>query len=201
MGRAYLNEGNIQMASVQMQRAHQLDPDNKEIVNTLGIIHLQLSEFKKAEELFLKALAIDNEFSDAYHNLGAIYINTGQWDKAIEHFKKALQNPLYKTAERSYHLLGVSYYRMGRTDLAIAAFKDSIKRSPSFALPYYGLSLAYNKAGRYADAASVISIAIETDSAYKGDKKRFMEDIKQRLLTAKGEDESDSRDYLEILRY
>ncbi len=201
MGIAHLTEGNVQAAFVELQKAFQLNPDNKDVLNGLGLVYLQFGEFGHAKKFFLKAVSIDSEFSDAHHNLGVTYINVRQWGAAIDSFKRALANPLYQTPEKSYYLLGISYYRSGQFDLAINAFKDSIRRSPRFNLPYYGLALSYNKTGRYGDAAMIIARAIEADPAYGGNRERFIDDVKQKILTARGEEETDLRDYLEIMNY
>lgn len=201
MGISHLNEGNIQMAFVELQKAYQLNPDNKETLNSLGLVYLQLEELEKAKDLFLRAVSIDPVFSEAYNNLGVTYSKRRQWTEAIDAFKRALSNPLYRMPETAFYNLGMSYYRVGQYEPAINAFKDSIKRAPLFPLPHYGLALAYNRQNRYGDAAAIIARAIEIDPAYKGDRKKFIEDIKQMLLTAKGEEEMDARDYLEIMRY
>lgn len=201
MGLSFLNEGNTQMAFVQLQKAYQLDPEDKNILNSLGLVYLQLEKFDDAKEMFLKAIAIDPQFSDAYHNLGVTFMRKGQIKDAIDSFNKALLNPLYLTPEKTFYLLGLSYYRLNLYESAIDAFKDSIRRAPSFALPYFGLSLAYNKTGRYSEASIAINKAIELDPLYKGDKNAFKETLKQRLLIVKGEEERDLRDFLEILQY
>ncbi|MBI5212043.1 MAG: tetratricopeptide repeat protein [Nitrospirae bacterium] len=201
MGFSHLNEGNVQAAFVELQKAFQLNPDNKDVMNGLGLVYLQFGEFGHAKDFFMKAVSVDSEFSDAHHNLGVTYINVRQWGAAIDSFKRALANPLYQTPEKSYYLLGISYYRSGQFDPAINAFKDSLKRSPRFILPYYGLALVYNKIGRYGDAAAVMSWAIEADPSYGGSREKFIADIKQKILTAKGDEERDFRDYLEIMNY
>lgn len=196
-----MNEGKAQSAFVQFQKALQIDPDNKNALNGLGLVYFELEEFEKAKELFLKTVYIDPDFSDAYNNLGVTYMKIGQWTEAIESFKKALSNPLYQNVERAFYNCGVAYYRTGQYELAMNEFKSSIKRVPSFPLPYYGLALAYNKSGRYGDAAAIITKAIEMDPAYKGDRKKFAEEINLKLLTARGKEEVDLKDYLEILKY
>ncbi|MDI6801245.1 MAG: tetratricopeptide repeat protein [Thermodesulfovibrionales bacterium] len=201
MGISFLNEGNIQTAFIQLHKAYQIDPDNHNVLNSLGLVHLQLEEFEKAKEFFLKALSINPDSSDAHHNLGIASISTGHFQDAADSFKKALSNPLYHTPEKSLYMLGVAFYRMKQYDVAINAFKDSIKRAPVFSLPYYGLALAYNKTGRYRDAATAIAKAIEIDPAYKGNRQKFTDDVKQRLFTLKGDEERDFRDYLEIIKY
>lgn len=201
MGEAFLSEGKLQEAFVRLQKTLQLDPVNKDALLKLGLIHMQFEEFEKAKSLFLRAISIDPLFSDAQTYLGIAYIRMRQWQEAIEPLKKALSNVLYQTPDRAYYYLGIAYYRLGQFDNAIAAFKDSIKRAPSAPYAYYSLSLAYNKTGRYGDAAAVIEQAIEIDSAFGGDKEKFISEIKRKMLTTEGEDEADARDFLEIMQY
>ncbi|MEW6117616.1 MAG: tetratricopeptide repeat protein [Nitrospirota bacterium] len=201
MGISHLNEGNIQMAFVQLQKSLQLDPDNKETLHSLGLVYLQLEEYDNARELFLKAIAADRHFSDAHNSLGFTYMKLGKWQEAVASFKQALANPLYQTPEKAFYNLGIAYYRQEQFDAALDAFKSALKRTPSFTPPFYGLALVYNKLGRYGDAAAAMDRAIDADPVYKGDKKRFQSDVRERLVAAKGFDEKDLRDYLEISKY
>ena len=201
VGLTYLNENKFQMAFVQFQKALQLDPDNKRAMNSLGLVYYQLEDYEKAKDLFISAVYIDPNFSDAYTNMGITYMKTAQWREALESFKKALSNPLYQNPERAFYNRGVCYYRAGQYDLAVNEFKDAIRRAPSYALPYYGLALAYNKAGKYGDASAVVARAIEIDPAYKGDRTKFQEDMKHKAMSIRGEEEADFRDYMDIMRY
>lgn len=201
MGVASLSEGNLQAAFVEFQKTLQLDPGNKDAIVSLGYVYLQFEEFGKAKELFLKAISLDPEFSEAYTYLGVVYIRTHRWKEAIEPLNKALSNVLYQTPGRAFYYLGIAWYRLGQFDSAINAFKDTMKRSPSFAEAYYGLSLAYNKTGRYGEAAAMLEQAIEIDPSFKGDKIKFIIEMRQRLKTAKEEDAADAQDYLEIINY
>ena len=201
MGIAYLSEGSLQSAFVEFQKTLQLNPNNKDALVNLGYIHLQFEEYEKAKGLFLRAVSIDPQFSDAYTYLGITYIKMRRWKEAIEPLKKALSNVLYKSPGNGFYYLGMAYYRIGLFDNAVDAFKDSIKRSPSTPQAYYGLSLAYNKTGRYGDAAAIIERAIGIDPAFNSDKAKFITEMKQSLQTSKGEDETDTRDYLEIIKY
>ncbi|MFA5353270.1 MAG: tetratricopeptide repeat protein [Thermodesulfovibrionales bacterium] len=201
MGLAYLSEGDRQKAFVHLQKALQEDPSNKDVINNLGLIYISLDNLEEAKELFQRAVSLDPAFSDAHNNLGTVYMRLGKWQEAIGSFREALANPLYQAPERAFYNLGTAYYRTGQFQPAIDAFKDALRRAPLFPLPYYGLALVYNKTERYGDAASVIAKAIELDSSYRGDSRKFAEDLGERLTTAKGIDETDLRDYLEILRY
>ena len=201
VGLTYLNEDKFQMAFVQFQKALQLDPDNKRAMNSLGLVYYQLEDYENARDLFIRAVYLDPNFSDAYTNMGITYMKTGQWREALEAFKKALSNLLYQNPERAFYNRGVCYYRAGQYELAVNEFKDAIRRAPSYTMPYYGLALAYNKAGKYGDASAVVARAIEIDPAYHGDRAKFLEDMKQKLMSVRGEEEADFRDYMDIMRY
>jgi type IV pilus biogenesis/stability protein PilW len=201
MGMAYLNEGKVQLAFVEFQKAIQMEPNNKEIVYNLGLVYFELEDYAKARQYFLKAVGLDPQFANAYNNLGATYMRLKQWNEAVEAFRKALANPLYQTPEWAFYNLGISYYRLGDYDKAVDAFKDAIRRDKSFSLPYYAMALAYNKLEKYGDAAEIMDRAVEIDPDYRGDRDKKIANIKERLYTAKGEDETDLKDYLEIMNY
>jgi len=201
IGLAYLNEGKVQLAFVEFQKAAQIEPNNKDIVYNLGIVYMQLEDYEKAKQHFIKAVNLDPAFADAYNNLGVTYMQLEQWHDAVASFKKALSNVLYRTPEKAFYSLGLSYYRLGDYGKSVDAFKDSIRRDYTFVLPYYGLALAYNKLERFGEAADAMDKAIIVDPAYQGKRDKKIEDMKERLYTAKGNDEKDIRDFLEIMNY
>ncbi len=196
-----MSRGDLQRAYVEFQTGLQYDPHNKDILNSLGLVHLQLEEYEKAKQYLLKAVAEDPSFSDAYNNLGVTYTKLGDLQKAIECFKKAIANPLYKTPENAYYNLGMAYYRLDQFNASIDAFQDSVKRSPMFASSYYGLALTYNKAGRFGEASKALTKAIGIDVRYRGDRAKFAEETRERVNYSVGDEKADYNSYLEILHY
>lgn len=201
MGMAYLNEGKIQLAFVEFQKAKQYEPGNKDIVYNLGIVYLQLEDYENAKQNFFEAIKLDPNFADAYNNLGVTYMQLGKWQDAVSAFRKAISNVFYRTPEKAFYSMGMSYYRLGEYEKAVDAFKDSIRRDDTFVLPYYGLALAYNKMERFGDAAEVMDKAVMIDPAYRGNRDKKVDDMKERLYSAKGDEEKDLKDYLEIMNY
>lgn len=202
LGISYLNDNNIQPAFIEFQKALELNPKNKEILNAMGVIYLlKLENYPEAIKYFQKALKIDKNFSEASNLLGFAYEKTGRFDEAIESYKMAMSNTLYKNPEKAFNNLGRVYYRIKRYDDAIDAYKEALRRFSDFHLPYYGLALCYNAKGQYGDAATAITRAIELDPLYKGNKDKAKEDFENKKLIAKGEEEKDIIDYIEILRY
>lgn len=202
LGVSYLNENNVQPAFIEFRKAYELNPEDKEVLNAIGIIYLlKFEDFPKAIEFFQKAVSVDPDFAEAHNNLGFAYEKSKKFNEAIESYKKALSNLIYKSPEKAYYNLAKVYYRLGKYDEAINAYKEALKRMTDFYPSYYGLALCYNAKGRYGDASLAITKAIEIDPLYKGSKNTAISDLNQRKLNARGEDEKDIADYLDILKY
>lgn len=202
LGVSYINENNTQPAFIEFQKAYELNPNDKEVLNAIGYIYLlKLEDFQKAIDFFKKAIKVDPDFPEAYNNLGIAYEKTGRLNDAIDSYKKALSNLMYRTPEKAYYNLGMLYYRLEKYDEAINVHKEALKRVNALYPSYYGLALCYNAKGRYGDAATAITKAIELDPLYKGDRVKAIEDFKQKKIKAKGDEEKDINDYMEILKY
>jgi len=202
LGVSYLNENNVQPAFIEFRKAYELNPEDKEVLNAIGIIYLlKFEDYPKAIDFFQKAVNIDPDFAEAHNNLGFAYEKSKKFNEAIESYKKALANLIYRSPEKAYYNLAKVYYRLGKYDDAINAYKEALKRMTDFYPSYYGLALCYNAKGRYGDASLAMTKAIEMDPLYKGTKSKAMSDLSQRKLNARGEDEKDIADYLDILKY
>ena len=150
VGLGYYNDSMVQQAFVEFQHAYELNPRNKEVLYSIGIIYLlDFDETLNAIDYFQRAIKIDPDYSEAYNNLGYAHARMGKFDAAIPFYKKALSNLLYATPEKAFVNMGKAYYRLGRCDEAVAAYKDATKRAPDFDLPYMGLALCYNATGKY----------------------------------------------------
>lgn len=202
LGVSYLNENKVQPAFIEFQKALELNPYDKEVLNAIGIIYLmKFEDFPKAIDFFQRAIKVAPDFSEGYNNLGVAYERSKNYNEAIAFYKKAIANLLYRTPEKAYYNLGKVYYRLGQYDEALDTFKEGLKRLADFYPAYYGIALCYNAKGKYGDASTAITKAIEIDPLYKGDKGKAIYDLKQRKLQAKGDEEKEINDYLEILKY
>jgi Tfp pilus assembly protein PilF len=202
LGLSYLNDNNIQPAYVEFQKALEFNPENKDVLNIIGVIYLlKLENYQTAAEHFQRALAIDKNFSEASNNLGLAYEKMGRFSVAVESYKTALKNPLYRGAEKAFNNMGRAYYRAKKYNDSLDAYKEAIRRYSDFHLPYYGLALCYNAMGRYGEAAIALRKAVELDPVYKGDKEKAIKDMQEKKLIVKGHEEKDLDDLLEIMNY
>lgn len=202
IGVSYLNEAKVQQAFVEFQKAYELNPNDKEVLQAIGYIYLvHFDDTAKAIDFFEKAAKADPSYSEAYNNLGVAYEKLGQFDKAISYYKKAVSNLLYATPEKAYISMGNSYYRLGKYEDALYSYKEAVKRAPGLGLPYMRMALCYNAMGRYGEASTALTHAIKVDPVYKGDKEKALEDFTMLKLKATGYEEKDFRDYIEIIKY
>ena len=115
----YLKQGNGEAAIADLNKLHELDPNNASILFILGTIYgndeHDIFDPDKAVEYYTNALEVDPTFYDADYNLAALYINlsnkkkveandiTGFSKKEIERY-----NALIKEAE-DYLRTGLPY--------------------------------------------------------------------------------------------
>ncbi len=202
MGVSALNENKIQQAFVEFHKALELNPNDREVLNALGIVHMMhLDDNPKAIEYFEKAVKVAPDYSEAYNNLGYAHEKAGNFDTAVVYYKKAISNPLYATAEKAYFNLGNAYYRLRRYEVALTAFKSVLNREPNVSVAYMRMALCYNALGKYGEASTAMAQALKLDPAYNGSRDKAIEDLTLKKLKAAGPDENDIRDYIEILKY
>jgi tetratricopeptide (TPR) repeat protein len=75
----YIESDEHDKALANTLRALQNDPENAQLYNVAGFIYEKIGEkdkdVSKAEEYFLKSIALDGEYEDPQANLGRIYFN------------------------------------------------------------------------------------------------------------------------------
>jgi protein O-GlcNAc transferase len=132
---AYRNLGALaflddtQQALQAYQRATQLDPDNADSWNYLGLLLQRIGELDQAIAAYQKVLGLGEKQQDqekiawAYGNLGIVYKTRGELEKAIEFFEKILKTHeelgLKKDVARDYDNLGIIYKTRGEFKKAI----------------------------------------------------------------------------------
>lgn len=143
LGYAYLNDGKINEAFTEFQKALVLNPNNKETLNYLGYISTRFKKYNEAVSYYKRAISLDPNYAEAVHNLGVTYADMEDWDEAIKYFKAALSNQVYSTPAQAYSNLGYAYYRKGDFVNAEKSLRDALLRNPVFPMAMYILGLVY----------------------------------------------------------
>jgi tetratricopeptide (TPR) repeat protein len=138
-----LEAGDYDEVVLSFEKALELEPDDVETLNKLGLAHYKLVQLEQAIEAYTKALAIEPDNVDVMTNLGAAYYRFGQLDNAIEIYNKAIAIAPDDAGIRSN--LAAAYFQKyqpeGPTDyldLALEQWDKALELQPDLAEAYYG---------------------------------------------------------------
>jgi type IV pilus assembly protein PilF len=145
--------GNIQEALSEFQRAIELDPDNADARNALGILlHLSFRRPAEAVEHYQRAIKVRPSFSEARTNLANVYLDQGRYDEAIKLYEQALNDMLYPTPFIAQGNLGWAYYKKGDTQKALENIKAAVTLNPNFCLGFKNLGIIHDQTGNTEEA-------------------------------------------------
>ncbi|MCG2811817.1 MAG: tetratricopeptide repeat protein, partial [Candidatus Aminicenantes bacterium] len=77
-------------ATDYLQKALELNPENKDILQALGDISDKMRNFDLAEKYYLQVQKFTPDDPVSYYNLAGFYNNNGKYDKAIEMYEKRI---------------------------------------------------------------------------------------------------------------
>ncbi len=172
IGLSYLDSGNNSQAIYYLTKAYELNPNNPDVLNALGIAYSSVREFKKAEKFFLRAIELAPEKGELYTNLGVILAEEKKFNKAIWYLKKAVENPEYKNKEKAYYNLALIYKKMGDEKKYEENLKKALSYNQYFINAYLSLGNFYLNNKRYQEALNVYmkayDVGIFTPEVYLG---------------------------------
>jgi tetratricopeptide (TPR) repeat protein len=104
-------------ATDYLQKALELNPDNKDIIQALGDINEKTGNFESAEKYYLQVQKFTPNDPVSYYNLAGFYNNNGKYDKAIEMYEQRIA--LNPSDPEGYLYLTGFYQEKRRWDDAI----------------------------------------------------------------------------------
>ncbi|MGD9289981.1 MAG: tetratricopeptide repeat protein, partial [Desulfobacterales bacterium] len=122
LGRAYQDQGRIEEAIAEYNKAIELYPRNYKAFYNLGVLYESQGAIAEATDYYEKAIAVNPAFVDARFNLANIYHNQGLLNEAIEHYRKVTE--LDPTDFEARNNLGVTYARQGDLTSAVEEWKN-----------------------------------------------------------------------------
>lgn len=138
----------------EFTRAHQLQPENKQVITELMNLHFNFRQFTKAmeyankcldcagaakvlamsffreenyvkaEKALLKALELEPENAELTYTLARSYLEMDQFQKAVPFYDKAIA--LDKTKYAWMYELGLLHFNVSNFPAAVAAFKNAL---------------------------------------------------------------------------
>lgn len=160
-----LSDNRLALGMAALKDAIQLDPDNAQFHNTLGLVYLNLGRPIDGQAEIQAAIDLDKNNPDYHHNLGIAFAQQSRFEDAIAAYKKALSFPTYTTPEVAYYNMGEAYIRLRKSQEAEESFRAAIQLEPVMIAAHYGLGLALSQAGRRDDAKAAFRQARDIDPA------------------------------------
>ncbi len=194
LGVDYFGKGLVAPALEELLKAVELNPQNAEARNVLGLVFLRKAaereelatraeclkgeeaklerdeidgQFRKAEEQFKQAIDLRKDFSEAFNNQAVVEMHFGHNDEAVKLEERALSNIIYREPYAAHGNLGLAYLnRHSKHDLTLGAqaLRQSLFEQPQFCVGRYRLAKIYYEQGEYAGAATELE-KVTGDSA------------------------------------
>jgi type IV pilus assembly protein PilF len=183
LGADYFNKGLVEPALEELMKAVELDPNNPDAHNLLGLVWLRKgaeaeelsirnqclkgealtlekqeadTQFKKAEEQLRKAITLKQDFSEARNNLAVVMIHFGRYDEAVQLEEKALSNIVYREPYAAEGNLGQAYLEKHDFVRAAKALRQALFEQPKFCVGRYRLAKVYYEQQDWDHAAEEI---------------------------------------------
>jgi Tfp pilus assembly protein PilF len=183
----YFRNRRIEAAVDELQHALELDPQNADAYNLLGLIDLQqgadyvaqaeteaclkgtdaqavrrdaTTHFRAAEEKLRKATELRPDFSEAWNNLAVAALNLESYDLAVTAARNALKNVTYAEPEVARANLGWALFLKGDVQGAWKELHEAVARAPGFCVGRYRLAKVYFERGEFDRASDELDGAL-----------------------------------------
>jgi Flp pilus assembly protein TadD len=159
-GMANERTGNYVAAVRAYERGLAVEPENVELLNSLGFALFQQGNSEQAIVALEKALAVDPQHWKAHNNLALAAIDIGELEVAEAHYRESLAvNP----QPAIWNDLGFVLERQGLSDEATRAYREAIELDPESATAHYNLGVSLARLGEFAEAEGHLRSALQAD--------------------------------------
>jgi tetratricopeptide (TPR) repeat protein len=164
LGMEYYDQGELDKAVAEFEKAIELDPNDAEAHRNLGTAYGEQGKWEESAAAYEQAIEVNPNFGEAYGDMAGAYFYLGKLAEAVAAGEKAIElAPDYATA---YNNLGIIYGSQGQIDRAIALFKEAIEIDPNEANAHYNLGFAYENLDQLDAALAEYQEAARVDPNY-----------------------------------
>lgn len=152
-------EQSYELAKEALEKAREFDPKNPLRVLELAQLEIQAQNLTQARQLTEQAVSMKPDYGDALYTLSQIAITEGDTETAVLSTRAIISIDPRNPAR--YYQLGVLEAARRDVQRATSAFEEAVRLDPNYANARYFLALAYNEAGRAADARAQLERVLE----------------------------------------
>lgn len=163
LGSFYASQGDLEKASLNLEKAVRIMPDNPLFLNNLGTVLAQKEEYVEAGKILGKALQIAPDYAEAYTNMGYVLSKRDRVEEAISLFRRALE---IKPLPEAHHNLGLIFAGQHDFEQALFHYQEALRLRPDDAKIHNDLGVALAQQGRLREAVSRFSTALRLNPHY-----------------------------------
>ncbi|MBU2063101.1 MAG: SpoIID/LytB domain-containing protein, partial [Candidatus Omnitrophica bacterium] len=141
-GRLLFNQGREKEALAEYRKALRFNPEAKEPLINLAIIHKNIYQYAQSMSLYKKLLQIAPD-KTIYANLGEVYYLSSSPQEAIGAFNTGVA--LGETRAYVYFLLGRCFQETGELEKAAENFEKAVELDDTYAVAYLYLGYVYKQ--------------------------------------------------------
>lgn len=154
-GIEFANQGKLEQAVAESEKALRVDPQffkaHMNLISQYGRLH----DFKKAEEHYRAAVRIDPKNPGSYYNYGLLLMQQAKYSGAEEEFRKVLD--IDQVNADALTATGFLLERKGKQQEAIAAYQRAIGSKPEHRQAHFNLGRILVNQGNYQEGIEHLS--------------------------------------------
>jgi superkiller protein 3 len=166
LGKSYFMLGNFDKATVELQTALKITPNDYDIAYTLGLAYLKQHQLASAQQIYKRMLEQLGDHPQLRIVFGRAYRETGFMAEAIDEFKRAIA--IDNKFPRAHYYLGLTYLlKDGASRLPDAEqeFKIELNSNPEEFFANYYLGIVYVMDRKWEPAIGLLQKAILIEPA------------------------------------
>lgn len=160
-GKVSTSLGNFTKAIASFNEVLRQRANDAEALLALAKAYEFSGEVKKAEEIYLRAVALRPAYWDVYNQLGSFYFDQGEFQQAEEHWRRVTE--LLDLNPSGFNNLASALLYQGEFDRALRAYQDALSRKKMPAI-YHNMGTAYLYAGDCGQALEAFRKGRELDA-------------------------------------
>ena len=157
-------QGKIDDAKLAYQLALQIDPNNFNALQLLGLIELESGRIELSVDLLLKAININPNITNCHINIANAYVKSQRYKEATEHYQMAIQ--IDPKISQAYYGLGICFDNQNNWDQAIFFYTKVIDSQPDFIDAYQNRGACLEEQKKWKEAIQDYDSAIALNPAY-----------------------------------
>lgn len=160
LGNIYTKMGDYNRAIQAFQESLELDDENTEAYNNIGIVYRLEENLPAAVGALERARELAPERADIWYNLANVHKQMDEPEVAETYYRKAIE--LDPGLTRAYNNLGTLYQKEGKQQEAEEFYRRGISQDQNNPLLQYNLGISYQEQQRIDDAISAFRQALKS---------------------------------------